>query len=140
MANSLNPYLSFPGRCAEAMEFYQTVLGGTLNMMRHGDAPGAYKAEGEMASQIMHARLAFDAGTIMASDIPAQRYTPPSPMIQLSLNYNSVEQAEQAFNGLSEGGQVFMPFAETFWAQRFGMLADKFGVSWMVNVEKPMNE
>ena len=139
MSNSLSPYLSFAGRCAEAMEFYKDVLGGTLHMMRHSEAPPPYKANGEMAHQIMHARLAFDGGTIMASDIPANRYTPPSPMIQLAVSFDTVERAERVFNALSQGGQVFMPLAETFWAHRFGMLADRFGVSWMVNVEKPMS-
>ena len=138
MANQLNPYLSFDGNAREAMEFYKGILGGTLHVMTHGDSPMAQQSGPEMRDKVMHARLAFDAGIIMASDIPSQHYSKPSPMIQLSLTLDSAERAEKVFTALATGGQTFMPLQETFWAHRFGMLADKYGVSWMVNVEKPM--
>lgn len=134
MSKTLNPYLSFDGNAREAMEFYQAALGGDLVVKTHGEVTG--DAAGPMADKVMHARLLFDSGVLMASDIPSDRYTKPTPMVQMSINTESVQETEELFSKMSEGGSIFMPPQKTFWAECFAMFADKYGVSWMLNYEQ----
>ncbi len=134
----VNPYLSFDGNCAEAMAFYRDCLGGggTLNVKLHRDSPSSKDVGPEMQDRVMHAHLETDGVVIMASDIPSAHYTVPSPMVQVALSVETDESAEEIFAKLSEGATVFMPIQQTFWANRFGMLKDRFGVPWMVSSEQ----
>lgn len=132
----LSPYLVFSGRCREAFEFYQECLGGEITaMMTYAEMPGVTGPEPWAREGILHATLAFDGQTLMGSDGPTDG-TPSST--HLSVETGDMERAEQLFAKLSEGGSVRMPMQETFWAQRFGMCSDRFGVPWMVNAAKPM--
>jgi PhnB protein len=107
-------------------------------MMPYKDMPGDEKMPAEFANHIMHARMSVGDQVIMASDAGPGRYNKPQGF-DVSLNVDTVEEAERIFKGLSEGAQsIGMPLAETFWAQRFGAFVDKFGTNWMINCNKPM--
>jgi len=132
------PYLFFDGRCEEALDFYQRALGAKPGMvMRWKDAPqpqqqGMVPPGAE--NKIMHANFQIGDTTIMASDGRCEG----KPSIQgfaLSLNAATEAEADRLFNALADGGKVQMPMAKTFFSPRFGMVADKFGVGWMVIVE-----
>jgi PhnB protein len=133
----INPYLVFNGNCAEAMKFYNLVLGGKLDLMKFGGTPAAEHVPAAAHEKIMHACLAFGDHCVMASDsMPGQ----PADMkgMSVTLHYDKAEDAERVFKALSERGNVTMPIGETFWAQRFGMLVDRYGTPWMINCAKPM--
>ncbi len=133
-----NIYLNFDGNCEEAFKFYEKNLGGKIqNVFRYQDSPMADQTPPDSKNKVMHARLTIGDKTIMGSDAPAGRYSKPGGF-SINIDSKDVAEAERVFNAMSEGGQVHMPFAETFWAKRFGMFVDKFGIPWMVNVEKPM--
>ncbi len=133
----LQPYLFFDGRCEEALDFYRQALGAEVQMlMRFKDAP---PSEGAMCSpeatdKIMHACFQIGDATIMASDGRCQG-APKFEGFALSLTAPNAAEADRAFAALAEGGQVQMPLGETFFSPRFGMVADRFGVSWMVIVQ-----
>jgi PhnB protein len=135
MSINLNPYLNFPdAQAREAMEFYQSVLGGELNVMTFGDMGN----EGPLATQVMHGQLEVPGGLVlMGADAPPE-------MVQVSFGDNvsvslsgGPEDAEQLrgwFAGLSEGGQVRQPLEAAPWGDEFGMFVDRFGISWLVNI------
>jgi PhnB protein len=138
----ITAYLNFDGNCREAMTFYQKCLGAELQMMAFSDmppAPGQPPVPKEVKDRIMHARLAKGPTVLMASDTmpgmgqPFQQGNNSS----LALGCESVQEVDKLFAALSEKGKPIMPPQETFWAARFGMLTDKFGVNWMFNFEKP---
>ncbi len=132
----LNPYLVFDGRCEEAFKFYEEVLGGRITaMMTYEDSPAAEHVAPEWRKKIMHATLDVDGLPLMASDPSPQYYQQPQG-ISVSLNLDKVADAERIFQALSENGQVMMPLEQTFWAARFGMVRDRFGIPWMINCEK----
>ncbi|NGY04967.1 VOC family protein [Solimonas terrae] len=135
--STLSPYLFFDGNCAEAMQFYAQVLGGKLDMMRHDQAPPDAQAPQQPAERIMHARLSTDSLVLMASDWMAGQAFPGASGFSLSLGYQDIARARATFDALAAGGEIRMPFGETFWSQGFGMLADRYGTPWMVNVEAP---
>ena len=126
------PYLSFLGNCKEAFEFYQKALGGKLDMMTFGQSPEAAKMPAAMHNQVIHARLAAGASVIMGSDCPPDHYSKPQGF-SVSVITKDPAETERVFNALAQDGQVNMPLQQTFWSARFGMLQDKFGISWMVN-------
>lgn len=129
----LDSYLLFDGRCAEAMRFYERILGGRLEtLMTYGDSPEPQHCPAGAKDLVMHARLVVDGRALMASDIPPG--LPPSPMggFNLSLQYPGAPEARRIFDALAEGGQVRMAMQKTFWAETFGMLVDRFGTPWMV--------
>ncbi|MFC3494826.1 VOC family protein [Glycomyces rhizosphaerae] len=127
----LNPYISFNGYAREAMEFYQSVLGGKLELNTFGES-GVPDAPPD---QIMHALLATDAGyTIMASDTPPGMPYQPGQNISISLSGDEADRLRGYFQGLSAGGNVVMPMEKQMWGDEFGMLTDKFGIAWMVNI------
>jgi PhnB protein len=134
---NINTYLHFNGNCEEALKFYEKALGmKTAFMMRYGDAPKGEECSQQLASKIMHGRIVAGNNVIMASDCPPDRYHPQAGF-SISVNVETPAEADKYFNALADGAKaVIMPIEETFWAQRFGMLVDKFGVSWMVNCEK----
>ncbi|MGH9467561.1 MAG: VOC family protein [Terriglobales bacterium] len=132
----VNIYINFPGNCAEAMSFYEKHLGAkilvqrTFEQMPEGQLPPGLQRKG-----ILHARFSLGDTVIMASDGPAERVQ-PMRSAYLSLSVDSSAEAERIYNALSEGGEVFMKMAESFFAHRFGQFRDRFGVNWMVIHEK----
>ena len=129
-------YLNYGGNCEEAFRFYEKHLGGKIEfMMTQGETPGAKNVPQEQAKLILHARITIAGTTLMASDVPGNYQ--PMRSVYLSLNLDSTEEAERVYELLKEGGEIFMPMTETFFAFRFGMLRDRFGTSWMVLHEKP---
>jgi PhnB protein len=129
----LNPYLTFNGNCEEAFKFYEQILGGKIaDMMTHAGTPMEQYVPGEWLDKILHARLIVGDAVIMGSDAPPDRYQQPQG-ISVSINVKDPTEAERIFHALADGGTVQMPIQETFWAARFGMAVDRFGIPWMVN-------
>ena len=134
----VQPYLFFNGRCEEAIEFYRKALGAEVEMlMRFKDSPeppppGAVTAGSE--NKIMHASLRIGQTTVMASDGCCSGETASFQGFSLSLSVSNEAEADRAFAALAQGGKVEMPLTKTFWSPRFGMLQDRFGIGWMINV------
>ena len=134
----LNTYLNYGGNCAQALRFYEEHLGGKITAMgTWAQMPDKSAIPLGMENNVIHARITIGGTEIRASDVPPDRYE-PMRSVYLSLSVSSNEEAERIYGLLSDGGEVFMPMAETFFAFRFGMLRDKFGTSWMVIHERPM--
>jgi len=134
----VNPYLLFSGNCAEALQFYEDILGGKIvSLITHRETPMAGHVSPEWQDKVIHARMTIGDTILMASDAPPEYYHTPGGF-SVSLLVDSAEEAERVFAALSDGGEVRMPISETFWAVRFGMCTDKFGIPWMVNFQKPM--
>ena len=137
----ITTYLTFDGNARDAFTFYQQALGGTLEMMTFAQAPDAEQFPAEYRERIMHACLNLGDGVLMASDTVPGDTCGGGPYegikgCSVSLHPTSVSESEQLFAALAEGGTVTMQLEKTFWAERFGMLTDRFGVSWMVNCEQ----
>jgi PhnB protein len=128
----LNPYLNFNGNAAEAMRFYQAVLGGELRMQTFGEAKMAQTPGAE--NLIVHATLKSESLSLMASDTDPSRKAQFGDNIHMSITGDDHPKLAGIFNGLSKGGRVDMPLAKQFWGDTFGMLTDRFGVHWMVNI------
>jgi PhnB protein len=138
---NVQPYLSFEGRCEEAIEFYKGAVGAKVDMMmRFKEAPADQQGmiSPESKDKVMHAAFKVGDTQVLASD---GRCTGKASFsgITLSISVDSAADADKLFNALSKGGQVTMPMSETFFANRFGMCSDKFGVAWMVINAKPMH-
>ncbi len=148
MPTTLTPYLSFDGKTREAFAFYEQALGAkTVAMMRYSDMPAPPAAadasgcgDGPMPTNatgsdgIMHACLQLPGGAmLMAGDTPPGMPYEGMKGVMLALQYETVDAAHSVFHALQQGGAVTMPLAPTFWAQTFGMLTVRFGVSWAVN-------
>ena len=133
----MEAYLSFNGNAAEALAFYAKNLGGKiLFSMTFGESPMGKDTPDSHKKKIMHATLEARGKQIMASDLPPGMAFEGYKGFSLSVQGKNVEEGKKLFDALSAGGKVTMPYGETFWAKGFGMLQDKFGVPWMVNVEK----
>lgn len=132
MKFTLNPYLTFNGNASAAMKFYQSVFGGELTMQTFGEAKMAKKPEEK--NRIVHASLKSDALTLMASDGQMNMKVKFGDNVSMSVSGREHKKLEDAFNKLAQGGKVTMPLAKQFWGDTFGMLTDKFGVHWMVNI------
>jgi len=129
-------YLNYGGNCRQAFEFYQEHLGGKITMLTtHGEQPGASNVPPDWSKAVLHARIDLGGTTILGADIPPDRFQ-PMRSAYLSLMADSVENAERMYTLLSDGGQIFMPMEETFFARRFAMLRDRFGTSWMILHER----
>lgn len=132
----LNTYVHYKGDCDAAFKFYEQVLGARIEMRQtYGDSPAGAQTPADMKDRIIHARIRIGDTILMGSDAPAERYSPPAGF-SLTLGLKTIEEAEKTFAALSAGGQVHMPLMESFFAHRFGMLADKFGMPWMIICEK----
>lgn len=132
---TLNPYLIFNGDCEAAFRFYERVLCGRIDaMMPHEGSPAAEHVPAEWRSKILHARMSIGDQVLMASDAPPGRYERPQGF-SVNINVDDVADAERIFAALAERGTVQMPIGKTFWAERFGMVVDRFGTPWMVNCE-----
>ena len=136
----VKPYIAFKGTCEQAINFYKEKLGAEiLFMSRYGESPMAGKGPDE---KIMHCSIKIGDSVIMACDNVFEDQSPTTVgnNITLSIGTNDVEQADNLFLNLSEGANIVMPMQETFWAQKFGMLTDKFGINWMFNCDKPESD
>lgn len=132
----INAYLTFDGQCEAAFTFYAQCLGGTLEaMFTFGDTPAAGDVPEGLRDKIMHARLVVGDQVLMASDNHPVHPYEGIKGCSVSLNVDSIAEAERIFSALGEQGRVEMPLQQTFWAVRFGMLVDRFGVPWMINCE-----
>jgi PhnB protein len=129
----VTPYLFLDGRCEEAIEFYKKNLGAQVAMMmRFKEAPGDHKPTPGSENKIMHACIKINDAPIMLSDGMAKTNKPEFKGFSLSLDANDPAEGKRMFDALAQGGQVQQPLVETFFAKSFGMVADKFGVGWMV--------
>ena len=129
------PYLFFEGQCEEAIAFYKSAVGAQVQMLMHfKDAPEQSMINPANAEKIMHAALTIGETTILASDGHCSG-KPGFGGFALSIRAGSESEADRLFSGLSQGGQVGMPLSQTFFAKRFGMVTDRFGVMWMVMAE-----
>ena len=132
----LNAYLTFNGQCEEAFKFYERCLGGKIvAMMPHEGTPVAEHVPAEWRNKILHARLTVGVQVMMGSDAPPGRYEEPKGF-SVSVQIKDPAEAERIFQALAENGKVQMPIQQTFWAARFGMLMDQFGIPWMINCEQ----
>jgi PhnB protein len=131
----MNPYLSFKGDCEAAFKFYEQSLGGQLgSIFRYGGSPMADDVPADWSDKVMHGSLTLGSQVLMGGDVAPDRYEAPKGF-SLSLQIKSTAEAERIFHDLVEGGQVVVPLAKTFWAERFGMVVDRFGVPWLINCE-----
>lgn len=134
----INPYLLFDGNCRQAMAFYEKALGAKIETISTwGEGPAADQMPKEAHDLVMHASLNLNDQRIMASDNPPGDKYEGYKGFNITINVDKPEDAEQIFGAISEGGQITMPIEETFWALRFGMVTDQFGVPWMVNCDNP---
>lgn len=131
----VTPYLTFNGDCAAAFKFYERCLGGKLEaIMTHGDSPIADQVPAGWRDRVLHARLSLGSTVLMGSDSPPEHYLKPQGL-HVSLQVDAATDADRIFRELARDGTVTVPIEKTFWAERFGMLVDRFGIPWMVNCE-----
>ncbi|HUA57129.1 MAG TPA: VOC family protein [Verrucomicrobiae bacterium] len=135
----INAYLNFTGQCEEAFQFYEKLLGGKIEgVFRYAGTPVAGQVPPEWGQKIMHIRLKVDESELMGADsAPGLGGDGPAKRFCMSIGVKDPAEAERIFNGLAGGGSVQMPLQQTFWAARFGMLVDRFGIPWMINCEAP---
>ena len=134
----IHTYLNFGGNCEEAFRFYEKNLGGKiLMMMRYADQPDPKNASPGTEKFVLYANMAIGETQLMGNDVPPERFQ-PMRSVYLSLGVDSDAEAERIYALLAEGGEIFMPIADTFFASRFGMLRDRFGTSWMILHQRPM--
>lgn len=134
---TMQTYVNFAGRCAEAFRYYEQHLGGRIGMMMtHGQAPVPSPAPPEWKDAVLHARIALGGTELMGADIPNAE---PMRSAYLSLGVGSDAEAERIFSALSDGGRILIPMQETFFAARFGQVQDRFGINWMVLHERPIS-
>jgi PhnB protein len=131
----LYTYLNYGGNCQEAFRFYEKHLGGKITMMMtHGKGPNPNDGPANWKNAILHARMTIGETELLGADIPSAQ---PMRSAYLTLIVGSIEEAERIYATLSDGGEIFMPMKETFFAFRFAQLRDKFGTSWMILHERP---
>ena len=131
----MNAYLLFNGNCEEAFKFYEKLLGGKIDaMMVHAGTPAEQQVPAEWRNKILHARMSVGSNILMGSDAPPGRFKQPEGF-SVSLQIKEPVEAERLFHALAENGKVGMPIQKTFWAERFGMLVDRFGIPWMINCD-----
>jgi PhnB protein len=131
----INPYIFFNGQCEAAFKFYERCLGDKIDaMMTHRGSPAEQHTPPEWLDKILHARLTVGDAVLMASDAPPQHQKEPQGF-SVAIQLKDPAEAERIFHALAENGKETMPIAKTFWAKRFGMLVDQFGIPWMVNCE-----
>jgi PhnB protein len=134
-AMQLCPHLSFNGECEAAFQFYARCLGGTITMMlKYGESPVA-ATHPAMADKVLHATLQLDDQRLTGADVASDRYERPQGFA-LQLNISDPSEAERIFHALAEGGRVQYALQETFWAERYGMVTDAFGIPWEINCGK----
>ena len=139
MATKLNPYINFAGNARQAMEFYQSVFGGKLTLGTYKEFGAAQSPDEE--NLVMHSELdVADDVTLMAADVPQRRMEyHPGNNFSVSLSGEDEAQLTGYYNKLADGGSVTMPLAKASWGDTFGMCIDRFGISWLVNVNAGQN-
>jgi PhnB protein len=131
----MDPYLSFDGGCEAAFSLYATCLGGRLGpLFRYAGSPMMDQVPPDWADKVMHGSLELRDRVLMGADAPPGTYQ-AAQGFSLSLQIANTDEAERVFRELAEGGKVLMPLEKTFWAARFGVLVDRFGIPWQVNCE-----
>ncbi len=131
----LYTYLNYGGNCQEAFRFYEQHLGGKITMMMtHGQGPNPNNVPPNWKNAVLHARMNIGETELLAADIPSYQ---PMRSAYLTLIVSSIDEAERIYAALSDGGEIFMPMSETFFAFRFAQLRDKFGTSWTILHERP---
>lgn len=132
----LHTYLNYGGTCRQAFEFYAEHLGGRITMLTtHREQPNADQVPKGWENAVLHARIELGGSVLMGADVPPDRFQ-PMRSAYMTLVLDSVGEAERVYALLTEGGQIFMPMEETFFAERFAMLRDRFGTSWMLLRER----
>jgi PhnB protein len=131
----LNPYLTYPGTCEAALNFYRDALQGEIVSMSYFDSTQMPVPE-EYKKKVLHAVLRFGQAMLMASDALPDKPLNLGNNVTLSLEFEELADQQARFQALADGGQVTMPLQDTFWGARFGMLTDKFGIQWMMNCER----
>jgi len=132
----LYTYLNYGGTCRDAFRFYEQHLGGKITMMMtHAEQPGGTNVPEDWKNAILHARIELGGTVLMGADITPDRFQ-PMRSAYMTLIVDSASEAERIYALLSEGGQIFMAMAETFFAVRFAQLRDRFGTSWMLLCER----
>jgi PhnB protein len=135
MSAKLNPYISFDGTAREALETYQRIFGGDLNVNTYGEFGNA---EGGDADRIMHGQLETPSGfTLMGADNPPHEKFEPGNNISVSLSGDSGDELRGYFEKLADSGTVTVPLEKQMWGDEFGMCIDRFGIAWMVNIGQP---
>ncbi len=132
----LHTYLNYGGNCEQAFRFYEKHLGGKVTiMMTQAEQPNAKDVRPDQKDAILYARMSIGQTDLMGSDVTSERFQ-PMRSVYLSLSLDSIDEAERIFDLLSDGGEIFMPMQETFFAFRFAMLGDRFGTPWMIINER----
>lgn len=132
----LYPHLAFNGECEAAFQFYKRCFGGEIiTMLAYGNSPMAEQAPLEWRGKILHATLNFGDNVLAGSDSLPGQYEQPKGF-QALLGVDDPAEAERIFNALAENGTVLMPIQQTFWARRFGVVVDRFGIPWEINCEQ----
>jgi PhnB protein len=127
------PYIGFAGRCREAMTFYAEVLGATdLNITTFAEGPPVPGIGEDMKDKVMHSEMSIDGGKLMGADGPASVIGEGS-MVSVMHAPADAATGQRIFDRLAEGGELMMPYQRTFWSEGFGMLKDRFGISWMIS-------
>jgi PhnB protein len=133
----LSPHLQFNGNCLAAFEFYERALGGKITFrMTYGESPAAAHVDRKWHSKIIHSTFTLGEQSFSGADAWGEHYRTPQGF-SVGLDIKDPAEADRVFRALSENATVEMPIQETFWAQRFAMLVDQFGIPWMVNCSKP---
>jgi PhnB protein len=132
---TLEPHITFNGNCEAAFRFYEQRLGGKIvTMLTWGTSPMATEVPPAWHEKICHATLTVGQSVLAGGDVPSDRYRRPTSF-QLLLGFDDPAEAERVFHALAENGTVTMPLRETFWAPRYGLLTDQFGVPWEINCQ-----
>jgi PhnB protein len=130
----IRPNLFFTGDAGNALNHYRTALGGELEIARYADAPGLNNVEAEWAPKVMYATLHTPYGDVNAMDAPPERAGTPGDNFAVAVDIDDEDRAALAFATLATEGTIIMPFEQTFFARKFGMASDKYGVKWMISV------
>ena len=129
----VNPYLNFNGRCEEAFKLYERCLGARMGeIFRYGSSPMAGEMPADWQNNVMHGSVTIGDQVLMGADVATANYEVPKG-ISLSIHVSEAAEAERIFRELSQNGRVVMALEKTFWAERFGMLVDPYGIPWMIN-------
>lgn len=130
----ITPYLNFSGQCRRAFDHYAEVLNGQIvERFTYGESPMCDEMPPESHDQVMHTLLIADGAALMGADGPSPEDGPGGPSMWVALNVETAEEAERIFAAFSEDADIKMAMEKTFWAERFGMLVDRFGTAWIIN-------
>ncbi len=134
----ISPHLCFDGQCREAIQLYQSILGGTIEtMLTYGESPMASSTDPRWHDRIVHATLLLDAIELTGVDVMPDLYHRPNGFF-VTLTVDGAARAQEIFESLSRGGVIQVPFAKTFWSPGFAVFVDRFGIPWEINGNEPL--